>query len=109
MLEQWIKIAECAALTDYGTLRVAVPGSEDVCVYRLGDEYFATSNQCSHGAASLSDGLIVDSGLIECPLHEGTFDIRTGRPIGAPCTVAISIYSVKVIDGDIFLQMTNKR
>jgi len=52
----------------------------------------------------LSDGLVLEGGLIECPLHEGTFEIRTGRAVGAPCTVALRTYDIKVEDGSIYLR-----
>jgi naphthalene 1,2-dioxygenase system ferredoxin subunit len=48
--------------------------------------------------------MVVDSCLIECPLHEGTFDIRSGRAVGAPCTDPLRCHPVKVEQGVIFLR-----
>ena len=44
------------------------------------------------------DGTIID-GEIECPLHVGAFDIRTGEPTAFPVVVAIEKYDVR-IEGD---------
>ena len=38
-------------------------------------------------------------GLIECPNHGGTFDIKTGRAVDYPCTVNVKKYEVRV-EGD---------
>jgi nitrite reductase/ring-hydroxylating ferredoxin subunit len=107
--DEWVQVAECDQFQDRDLLRVTTPHGDDVCLYRLGDEYFATHNRCTHGDAELSDGLIVEGRLIECPLHEGTFEIRTGLPVGAPCTVPIRTYALKVVDGAVFLQALGRR
>ena len=72
-----------------------------VAVYNLGGAYFATDDTCTHGHASLAEGYI-DGSLVECPLHGGLFDIRTGLPAGAPCTEAVARYDLVVEDGEIY-------
>ena len=42
---------------------------------------------------------------IECPLHEGRFNIKTGEALCAPVTDALKVFEVKVEDGDIFVQV----
>ncbi len=101
---EWVRIAACADFGESPMMRAMIPGAEEVCLYSIGGSYFATSNRCTHGEAALSDGIVLGGSLIECPLHEGTFDIRTGRAVGAPCTVAIRTYEIKVEDGSIFLR-----
>lgn len=95
MTEQWKQVATVDEISEGDTLRVEV-GDRAVCLYRVDGAVYATQDLCTHGEASLADGLIVDGGLIECPLHEGTFDIRTGAPVGAPCKVALSCFPVRV-------------
>ena len=51
--------------------------------------------------------MVVDSCLIECPLHEGSFDIRTGRAVAAPCTEDLRCHPVKVEQGVIYLRPAN--
>lgn len=62
------------------------------------DDYFATDGLCSHEQVQLCNGLLMGH-LVECPKHNGRFDIRTGQAVRAPATVALRIYPVKV-DGD---------
>jgi naphthalene 1,2-dioxygenase system ferredoxin subunit len=40
---------------------------------------------------------------IECPLHQGRFDVRNGAPMCAPVTEAIRSYPVKIEAGRVFL------
>ena len=71
-------------------------------VYRLAeDEYAVTDGVCTHGQTHLADGLVVDCAVIECPKHNGRFDIRTGEPLRRPVKVALPTYDVEVVDGRI--------
>lgn len=94
MTEQWKPVARADEIAEGDTLRVEV-GEKALCLYRLDGILYATQDLCTHGKASLADGLIVEGGLIECPLHEGTFDIRTGAPVGAPCKIGLTCFQVR--------------
>ena len=45
-----------------------------------------------------SDGYVED-GCVECPLHQGTFDLRTGAPCKAPVTEPVRSFPVRVVAG----------
>ena len=66
-----------------------------VALYRVGNEYYATGNICTHAEALLSDGML-DGCEIECPLHMGRFDIRTGEALTSPVEIDIPVYPVRV-------------
>ena len=72
-----------------------VVGGRDIAVYTAGDEVYATDNICTHGQARLCDGFL-DGHEIECPLHQGKFDVRNGKPTCEPATVALRSYPVKI-------------
>jgi len=58
-------------------------GSREIALYHPdGGEIRATGNICAHGHAYLTDGWLTGEGLIECPLHAGCFDVRTGAGQG---------------------------
>ena len=42
---------------------------------------------------------------VECPFHQGRFDLRTGAPTCAPVTEALKTYPIKVEGGQVFLQL----
>jgi 3-phenylpropionate/trans-cinnamate dioxygenase ferredoxin subunit len=76
----------------------------DVAVCRHGGAYYAFHNVCTHQHALLSDGYVED-GCVECPLHQGRFDVRTGQPMGAPATTPIRVFPVKVEDGEVHVDV----
>ncbi len=64
-------------------------------LYRLADgRLCATDGLCTHAAVALCDGL-VDGGEIECPKHNGRFDIATGRAVTRPVTVDLAVHPVR--------------
>jgi p-cumate 2,3-dioxygenase ferredoxin component len=83
--------------------RVALPNAKPIAVYNIEGNFFATDDRCTHGQASLSDGMVED-GFIVCPLHFGSFDIRTGQPAAPPCTIPIATHKVVVRENALFLQ-----
>jgi nitrite reductase/ring-hydroxylating ferredoxin subunit len=96
---KWIRVASLADVPEGGTLLVEASG-EAVCLYNLDGEICATQDTCTHAEASLSDGFIED-GRIECPLHQATFDVRTGKVMSPPATVDLRVYPVRVEGDDV--------
>ena len=43
--------------------------------------------------------------VIECPKHNGRFDYRTGKAMGAPVIVDIVTYPTKVEDGTVYIDV----
>lgn len=82
--------------------QVEAEGHPPVLVYHLEDGFYATDDTCTHGFASLAEGYIED-GLIECPWHGGTFEIRTGKPASFPCVVPLKSYPVKVEGEEVYI------
>lgn len=82
---------------------VAVAG-RDIAIYTVGDDVYATDNICTHGHARLCDGFL-EGHEIECPLHQGKFDVRSGQPTCDLVTEALRSYPVKIEAGRVFLQL----
>ena len=94
-MSEWFDVGSADDFGD-GKVRPAVAGGQAVAVFRLGDELFALKDLCTHGNARLSDGYIED-GCVECPLHQGTFDIRSGAARCAPVTETVRSFPVRVV------------
>ena len=43
--------------------------------------------------------------IIECPLHGGRFDIRTGEALSAPVSIDLKTYPVKVVGGRVLVDL----
>jgi naphthalene 1,2-dioxygenase system ferredoxin subunit len=84
-------------------LGVMVDG-RDIALYTVDGEVYATDNVCTHGHARLCDGFL-DGHQIECPLHQGRFDVRSGQPTCAPAVEALRSYPVKVEGGRVWLAL----
>lgn len=73
-----------------------------VALFRVEGCVYATQDECTHGRASLADGYLIGN-EVECPLHQGMFNVRTGAVTSAPCTQALKTYAVDIRDGVIHL------
>ncbi len=93
----WAPAVPPSDLEEFGVAAATVGGLK-VALYAVDGEYYATADLCTHGAASLADGFL-DGELIECPLHQGTFNVKTGAAVGAPCSVAVRTFPVKLEGG----------
>jgi nitrite reductase/ring-hydroxylating ferredoxin subunit len=100
--ENWVRVADAAEVPEDGTLPVQLAG-EPVCLYKIGGRVCATHDTCTHGQASLADGF-VENGEIECPLHQGRFNIATGKAVALPCTEDIRTYAVRIEGGAVLLR-----
>ncbi|MCY1372268.1 Naphthalene 1,2-dioxygenase/salicylate 5-hydroxylase system, ferredoxin component [compost metagenome] len=65
---------------------------------------YASPNLCTHGAARMSDGFL-EGREIECPLHQGKFDVCTGQALCAPLTENIPTYPVKIENRRVWLKL----
>ena len=79
-------------------------GDLEIAVYKVKGKIFATADLCTHGQAYLSEGIVVGE-VIECPLHQGRFCLKTGRALSAPVSDAVNIFETKVVDDKIFVRM----
>ena len=100
---QWIDATAVEEVPEDDVIGVLV-GDRDIALYNAGGEIFATDNLCTHGHARLCEGFL-DGHEIECPLHQGKFDIRTGAPTCAPVTEAIRSYPIRIEGGRVFLAL----
>ncbi len=94
------RVASAGQIEDGCAIEVTI-GNEVIALFRLGDDYYATAGICTHAHARLVEGY-VEGNAIECPFHGGSFDIRTGQALTAPCTRDLPTYPVRV-EGDAIL------
>ncbi len=71
-----------------------------IALVRIGDDFYAVDDRCSHEDYSLSEGEVwEDECELECPQHGSTFDLRTGAACTLPATKPVLVYDV-VVEGD---------
>ena len=103
MLTEFTKVASLSDLPDDGMIDAQVDG-EEILVARIGDEFFALEGWCSHAAGLLSEGYLhAEACEVECPVHEGFFDLRTGDPVAPPAEDPVTAYDVRIEGDDILV------
>ena len=103
MSESWKEVAAFDDLRDEEATCI-VAGGVEVALYRVGDSVYATDNICTHGQANLCDGFL-EGFEIECPLHQGRFDVRTGEPVSGPVFVPLRRFPTKIENGRVFVDL----
>ena len=66
----------------------AVDGVQVAVFHTRAGEVFATQSECPHRGGPLADGLI-DAARVICPLHDRTYDLRSGQGVGTECHVRV--------------------
>ena len=75
-------------------------GRHRICLVRIGDDFYAIGDTCTHADISLSEGEVYEETLeIECWKHGSSFSLVTGEPNTLPATRPEPVYGVKVVDG----------
>ena len=98
-MSELVKVCPTAEVADNSVKSFEV-GNNVIAVYNLGGTFYATDNECTHGAASLAEGILEDD-IIECTLHFGAFNVKTGAAVQAPCFTPLRTYKVVVENGEV--------
>lgn len=99
----WIKALDVEKIDPHEGTGEAIVSGLRLAIYAVDGQYYATADECTHGKASLSQGYL-EGYFIECPLHQGRFDVRTGEAVTAPCKIAVQSFPVKVENGAVYVQ-----
>lgn len=84
---------------DVGELRIAL--------VRIGDDYYAIGDRCSHADFSLAEGeVFADDKEIECWKHGSMFSLETGEPQCLPATKPVPVYAVRVDGDDVIVEVS---
>lgn len=102
-MSEWVRVCRCDEIEEEDLIRFD-HGDQTYAIYHTTDGFFATDGLCTHEQQHLEDGLVIDN-VIECPLHQGRFDIRTGKALSAPVCVDLKTYPVKVEDDTVYIQL----
>ena len=79
-------------------------GPHRIALIRIGDDFYAIGDRCSHADFSLSEGEVYpDECTIECWKHGSTFSLVTGEPTTLPATKPVPVYEVRVEGDDVML------
>ena len=96
MTDCYLPVIDAADMPDSGLL-CTTAGDTPIVLCRIGEEFHAVSNQCTHAQATFEGGRLRRYRLI-CPLHGAMFDVRTGQPKGQLARGPLSVFPVRVTE-----------
>ena len=89
-----------------GTARRFDVGPHRIAVVRIGDDFYAIGDRCSHADYSLAEGEVDEDALtLECWKHGSTFDLNTGEPTVLPATRPVPVYEIEVREGSVVVSV----
>lgn len=103
MADNWMDAGALDDVPDNDVLGVETAGRE-LALYKVEGRVYATDDICTHGHARLCSGFL-DGYEIECPLHQGRFDIRDGKPTCEPAEEPLRSYPVKIEGGRVYVDL----
>lgn len=102
-----MRLCAAASVTEDAPQRVEHDG-RTYAVFRSGDDYYVTADECTHGPGFLSEGAVIGC-EVECPFHQGRFDLRTGAPTVPPCFEPVRVWTAHLVDGAVCIDPDETR
>jgi nitrite reductase/ring-hydroxylating ferredoxin subunit len=97
----FVKVAALPEIS-VGEMKIVCNGR--VVVANVDGRLHAFGNICPHGEGPLGEGFL-DGLTIECPWHNGQWDITTGKGLTALATADIALFEVRVVGDDIEVKL----
>ncbi len=100
-----IKVAQKSEI-EKGKVKAVKVGDKEVAIYHTeGDEFYATSDICTHEHCNLSyEGGKLEGYEAECDCHGSKFDIRTGKVLLPPAVEGLKTFKLTVQGEDILVE-----
>ena len=96
-MSEWVNVGAAAGLEEGKPSVLEVDGMM-VAVFRMGDEFIAIEDSCPHDGSEISAGC-VKNGILECPHHGATFDLKSGDVLSPPAYEPLEMMQLRVEDG----------
>ncbi len=100
----WIEVCAAADLGKSDVIRFDHGKKTYALIRDEGGILYATDGVCTHGNTHLADGLVIGK-IIECPKHNGRFNLADGSPARAPICRGLATYFIEERQGRIWLNV----
>ena len=105
--EGWMEICAAADLGKEDVIRFD-HGTKTYALYRDSEgQLYASDGFCTHGNTHLADGLVKGK-IVECPKHNGRFNLADGSPARAPICRGLVTYPIEERNGRIWLNISQR-
>jgi nitrite reductase/ring-hydroxylating ferredoxin subunit len=96
-MAEFVRVASAGDVPPGEMLTVQIDG-EDVVLANVEGRVYAFANECTHRGGPLGEGLL-EGEEVECPFHQGRFNVKTGAVVDGPPEEPVATYEVQV-EGD---------
>ena len=96
-MAEFVRVAGRGDVPAGEMLIVEIEG-EEIVLANVDGQIYAFGNGCTHRGGPLGEGLL-EGDEVECPFHQGRFNVKTGEAVQEPPTDPIPTYEVQ-LDGD---------
>ena len=96
-MAEFVRVAGRGDVSAGEMLIVEVAG-EEIVLANVNGEIYAFGGECTHKGGPLGEGLL-EGDEVECPFHQGRFNVKTGEAVQEPPTEPVPTYEVQM-DGD---------
>ena len=83
-----------------GEMLIVQLDGDDVVLANVDGQFYAFGGECTHRSGPLGEG-ILEGDTVECPFHQGRFNVKTGEVVDSPPDSPIPIFQVQVEGDDI--------
>lgn len=103
-MADYIKALAVSDLED-GSMKTVTLTGKNIAVARVGNDYYAVDDRCSHDNCSFGSEGFLDGSTIICGCHGAQFDATNGHVLSLPATQPVRAYEVKVEDNTILIRI----
>jgi 3-phenylpropionate/trans-cinnamate dioxygenase ferredoxin subunit len=99
----WVRVADASQIQE-GEGFAATAAGRHIAIFKVEQDLYACDGICTHAHAYLAEGY-VDGEEVECPMHSGRFNVRTGKALCAPARVDLEVFAIEERDGGVFVNV----
>lgn len=104
---EYFAVAHTADVPPGWVLTVQV-GNHQVALANCEGTFSALDNFCTHAGGPLGNSRLNDGCHLECSWHGAQFDARSGAVVTGPARKPLRKYTVKVLDGTVYVALVSK-
>ena len=104
MADNWEKTISIKEVEDEDVKEFKLSNGNEIAIFNINNNFHVTELYCTHEKVSLCDGF-VNGDSIECPLHQGVFQITTGEVLESPPTKKLKTYISKIENDYLFIDL----
>jgi MocE subfamily Rieske [2Fe-2S] domain protein len=102
--EGWIKVCDSGRIRNEEAIRFDHQKKTYALFRDKNGKLYATDGICTHGNTHLGDGLVIGN-TVECPKHNGRFNLEDGTPVRPPVCLGLAIYPVEERNESLWLNI----